>query len=568
MKKLILIIAITFHTSLFTLHSFSQNPCLPEGITFTTQAQIDSFQVNYPNCTEIEGDVVIRGDNIINLNGLNSITAFKADLCIGEPDYWFPSSGNPNLSNLSGLSQVTSIGGYLFINRNNLLVDLEGLDSLVTIGGNLTIGGNDSLSSLEGFNHLSFIGGDVTIGYSSWGFGVDNPSLNSLIGLSNLDSIGGSLGIANSPNLTNLAGLEGLHSIPGTLNIGGNYGAYNLSLINLSGLDNITSIGTMHIGYNPGLKNLTGLNNLTTIIENAAFFNNDSLVSLSGLENLTSIGHVLDFRWNPSLINADGLNNLESIGGNFSVYKNNALEDFSGLESLVSINGSLIIGDDGGSYGGNPSLTSLNGLNNLSSIGLDLIIRKNGLLTNVDALQGLTSIGGHLSIGGYQYNSGNPMLTSVSGLENIDAGSISGLTILNNNTLSSCDVQSICDYLSDPNGIVEISNNAPGCNSQQEVQDDCDSITSVSEMKLEESFTISPNPSSGETHLRYTIYDVGYVMLDLYEISGVKVRSILNEEKVPGTYEMEVDLSDLPEGIYFCVLKTDNGIQTKKIIKL
>ena len=35
---------------------FLSQPCLPEGITFTTQAQIDSFQTNYPVCSEIEGE--------------------------------------------------------------------------------------------------------------------------------------------------------------------------------------------------------------------------------------------------------------------------------------------------------------------------------------------------------------------------------------------------------------------------------------------------------------------------------------------------------------------------------
>ena len=46
---------------------FSQG-CLPEGITFTTQQQIDDFQTNYPGCTEIEGDVEISGDDISNLS--------------------------------------------------------------------------------------------------------------------------------------------------------------------------------------------------------------------------------------------------------------------------------------------------------------------------------------------------------------------------------------------------------------------------------------------------------------------------------------------------------------------
>jgi len=73
MKKLIFII-LTIHCSLFILHSFSQ-PCLPQGITFNTQEQIDNFQINYPNCTEIEGDMIIEGDDITNLDGLNVLTA-------------------------------------------------------------------------------------------------------------------------------------------------------------------------------------------------------------------------------------------------------------------------------------------------------------------------------------------------------------------------------------------------------------------------------------------------------------------------------------------------------------
>ena len=71
MKKLLLSIALIAYclTSLFA------QPCLPEGITFNTQAQIDNFQTNYPNCTEIEGGVQITGDDITNLDGLSVITS-------------------------------------------------------------------------------------------------------------------------------------------------------------------------------------------------------------------------------------------------------------------------------------------------------------------------------------------------------------------------------------------------------------------------------------------------------------------------------------------------------------
>jgi len=82
------------------------------------------------------------------------------------------------------------------------------------------------------------------------------------------------------------------------------------------------------------------------------------------------------------------------------------------------------------------------------------------------------------------------------------------------------------------------------------------------------SLMIYPNPCSGFANLRFTIYESGFTICDLFEISGVKVKSILNEKKLPGTFEMEIDLRDIPAGVYFCVLKTNKRIQTKKIIKL
>ena len=74
MKNLTLITVITINYLLITINLFSQ-PCLPQGITFTTQEQIDNFQTNHPNCTEIEGGVKIEGNDITNLDGLNVITS-------------------------------------------------------------------------------------------------------------------------------------------------------------------------------------------------------------------------------------------------------------------------------------------------------------------------------------------------------------------------------------------------------------------------------------------------------------------------------------------------------------
>ena len=160
----------------------------------------------------------------------------------------------------------------------------------------------------------------------------------------------------------------------------------------------------------------------------------------------------------------------------------------------------------------------------------------------------------------------NNSLTSLSGLESITPASIIDLNIYNNSLLSNCAVASICDYLVVPNGTVEIHDNAIGCNSQEEVEEAC--FTSVEELSVENKFTISPNPNSGFTNLRFTIYEQGVTIFELFEVSGVRIKTLLNEVKSPGTYEIEINLSDQKTGIYICVLKTRTGIQTKKIIKL
>ena len=201
------------------------------------------------------------------------------------------------------------------------------------------------------------------------------------------------------------------------------------------------------------------------------------------------------------------------------------------------------------------------GLHQLTSVGGEFWIDNNDMLTDLFPLNNLTFVGEYL------YIINNAMLTSLSGLENIDLSSIDELGIYDNPMLSECDAQSICDYLVSPNGTIDIHDNASGCNSQQEVEEACASV-SVNDYKSVNSFTISPNPCSSFANLRFMISDIGYVILDLFEISGVRIKQLLNETKTSGSHEMEIDMRDVPNGIYFCILKTNNGIQMRKIIKL
>jgi hypothetical protein len=189
MKKVIIVIAFSF----LLISSYSQS-CLPKGITFTTQSQIDSFQINYPYCSEIEGFVKIIASDITNLDGLINITQISGDFSIGgvfvSPEGWYSCLFNQYLTNIQGLQNLISIGGDLHIMGNSSLLDLAGMENLITIDGALSIG---------------FFG--------PWGFSCGN-ALEDITALSNLESINGTLQISANA----LSSLEGLNNIdPGTI---------------------------------------------------------------------------------------------------------------------------------------------------------------------------------------------------------------------------------------------------------------------------------------------------------------------------------------------------------------
>jgi len=484
MKKLTLLISTILFIQLIAI----SQPCLPEGYTFLTQADIDNFQTYYPNCTEIEGDVEINGEDITNLTGLNILNSIGGDLNIGGP-YW--GGTNSSLTSLSGLENLNSIGGSLAIIYNNSLVNLTGLDNLTSILGNLVIG-------------------------SSYYGGGGNPSLTSLTGLENLDSIGGFLYVQNNGELINLTGLNNVSFIGGYITI-----HQNLLLSSLEGLDSLNSIeGGIQIGgdmYNSG---------------------NPSLTSLAGLDNLISCGS-LSLGNNDSLSSLSGLNNLTSIGGDLWIADNDALTSLTGLESLNSIEGNLHIGSNNSWLSGNHSLTSLSGLSNLVSI--------DGALFVCD----------------------NIVLTSLSGLDNIEAGTINFINISNNASLVNCDVHSFCNYLAAPNTFLTIYDNAPGCNSPEEVIAACDSIqTSILEFSDENIFTVSPNPLESSTKIEYTLHQNSQVTLQILDLNGKSILNLVDKFQRSGEKEILFNGNRLKPGIYFCVLKTNEGINTSKIIKL
>jgi len=186
--------------------AFSQS-CLPEGITFTSQSQVDSFSVLYPNCTEIEGNLILNDTDstkISNLNALSNLTKINGSLNVIS-----------SLEELSGLDNIVEIGGTLAIIRNEKLTNILSLKNLKKVNGSLTISTNSALANLAGLNNLISIGSNLTI--------RGNDVLEEITNLQTLTAINGDLTIWGNAVLNSLRGLDNIsHTTINSLEIGEN----------------------------------------------------------------------------------------------------------------------------------------------------------------------------------------------------------------------------------------------------------------------------------------------------------------------------------------------------------
>lgn len=77
-----------------------------------------------------------------------------------------------------------------------------------------------------------------------------------------------------------------------------------------------------------------------------------------------------------------------------------------------------------------------------------------------------------------------------------------------------------------------------------------------------------PNPFLSETTIRYELQKPSAVRLSITSQFGGRAKVLLVDYQIQGKHELQVDLSELAPGVYFCTLNTGEGVQTTKIIKL
>ena len=135
-----------------------------------------------------------------------------------------------------------------------------------------------------------------------------------------------------------------------------------------------------------------------------------------------------------------GLEKLSYIGLDLFIFQNIALNDISSLASLTSIQRELTLLD-------NAALSSLNGLHNIERVESSISISGHPLLENLAGLAALNFVG-------------------------------ESILIINNETLSTCDNNNLCAIFDAKTGFdISIRNNAVGCNSVSELQAVCNPVT-------------------------------------------------------------------------------------------
>jgi hypothetical protein len=154
-----------------------------------------------------------------------------------------------------------------------------------------------------------------------------------LDGLSNLKTITGSIEIQYVSPTVDLSGLNNLDSVGGCIRI------TDSNIKHLDGFENLTYVGCIALGAPPiypdpypfytSLKDLNGLKNLRTINSWFRILYSDSLISLQGLKNLDTIGGDFVLQDNASLTTLAGLDSVKYIGGDVEIIHNSALSECS-----------------------------------------------------------------------------------------------------------------------------------------------------------------------------------------------------------------------------------------------
>ena len=76
---------------------------------------------------------------------------------------------------------------------------------------------------------------------------------------------------------------------------------------------------------------------------------------------------------------------------------------------------------------------------------------------------------------------------------------------------------------------------------------------------------IFPNPFNPITTISYSIPTSQFVSINIYNLKGEKIQTLLNQFKTPGNYNINWDASGFASGVYILQLQGKNSSITQKL---
>ena len=84
-----------------------------------------------------------------------------------------------------------------------------------------------------------------------------------------------------------------------------------------------------------------------------------------------------------------------------------------------------------------------------------------------------------------------------------------------------------------------------------------------SDYKLSQNY---PNPFNPSTKIKYSVPQTSQVQVKIFDVLGNEIETLVNEEKLAGTYEITWYAESLPSGVYFYRLQVGDFVETKKML--
>ncbi len=161
-------------TKLSNLNGFDNLETVGDRLDISVNENLLSIEFN--KLTSVGSISIRQNDNIVSINGFNSLLQINSNLSISQHEVLesvlgfeklemvgegLRISGGGNLQDLSGFMALKTIGGSLTIDDVEKMTNLNAFMNVTEIGMDLRIEGNGSLETLEGINSSMQIGGDI-----------------------------------------------------------------------------------------------------------------------------------------------------------------------------------------------------------------------------------------------------------------------------------------------------------------------------------------------------------------------------------------------------------------------